>query len=136
MFLRPWYSYLKVQAVYEKLTLEPIWRWTCDLSKHEFASLSFVAFLFWPDDKVWSSVCNDIYLDLKISQVSEWYTITTVSRLPKCKHYLTVPFSVHSSTKEDSSVMYVLADAELIPDSSLILDPSSNVVDPNQMDDK
>ena len=54
----------------------------------------------------------------------------------KCKHYLTVPFSVHSSTKEDSSVMYVLADAELIPDSSLILDPSSNVVDPNQMDDK
>ena len=32
--------------------------------------------------------------------------------------------------------MYVLADAELIPDSSLILDPSSNVVDPNQMDDK
>ena len=61
---------------------------------------------------------------------------TTVSILRKDKHYLTVPFSVHSSTKDDSSVMYVLADAELIPDSSLILDPSSNVEEPNQVEEK
>ena len=61
---------------------------------------------------------------------------TTVSQLRKVKHYLTVPFSVHSSTKDDSSVIYVLADAELIPDSSLILDPSSNVEEPNQVEDK
>ena len=60
----------------------------------------------------------------------------TVSRLRKVKHYLTVPFSVHSSTKDDSSVMYVLADAELIPDSSLILDPSSKVEDPNHVQNK
>ena len=32
--------------------------------------------------------------------------------------------------------MYVLADAELIPDSSLILDPSSNVEEPNQVEGK
>ena len=32
--------------------------------------------------------------------------------------------------------MYVLADAELIPDSSLILDPSSNVEEPNQVEEK
>ena len=32
--------------------------------------------------------------------------------------------------------MYVLADAELIPDSSLILDPSSNVEEPNQAEGK
>ena len=44
-------------------------------------------------------------------------------------YYLATPFSVHSRTNDDSSVMYVFADAELIPDNSLILVPSATVVE-------